>query len=177
MRNVKEIVTAALALTLICSVVVAALAGTNLLTKDTIAAQELEATNAACAQVLSTATAFELLDGTWAEGVLEVYKAVNGDTLCGYVIKTSTVGKSSGLVVMTGVTPDGTVSGVTVVSDNETAGYVDNVVAGGLLDRLMGVTVDGTDVDGVSMATKSSNGIKNGVRLALQTAQEVSANG
>lgn len=177
MRNVKEILTAALALTVICTVVVAALAGTNLLTKDTIAAQEREATNAACREVLSAATEFTPVDGEWADGVLEVYEAANGETLCGYVIKTSTVGKSSGLVVMTGVTPDGTVSGVAVVSDNETAGYVDDVIAGGLLDRLMGATVDTTDVDGVSMATKSSNGIKNGVKLALQTAQEVSANG
>lgn len=177
MRNVKEIITAALALTVICAVVVAALAGTNLLTKDTIAAQELEATNNACREVLSTATDFALMDGTWADGVLEVYKATNGDTLCGYVIKTSTVGKSSGLVVMTGVALDGTVSGVAVVSDNETAGYVDDVIAGGLLDRLTGVTKDTADVDGVSMATKSSNGIKNGVKLALETAREVSANG
>lgn len=177
MRNVKEILTAALALTIICTVVVAALAGTNLLTKDTIAAQEAEATNAACAQVLSSATVFESVDGPWADGVLEVYKATDGDTLCGYVVKTSTVGKSSGLVVMTGVTLDGVVSGVEVVSDNETAGYVDDVIAGGLLDRLVGAGKDTADVDGVSMATKSSNGIKNGVKLALETVQEVIANG
>ncbi len=177
MRNVKEIVLAALALTVICAVVVAALAGTNLLTKDTIAAQELEATNAACREVLSAASDFVPVDGAWADGVLAVYKATSGDTVCGYVVKTSTVGKSSGLVVMTGVTLDGTVSGVTVVSNNETAGYVDNVIASGLLDRLTGVTEDTADVDGVSMATKSSNGIKKGVKLALETAQEVIANG
>ena len=177
MRNVKDIVIAALALTAICAVTVAALAGTNLLTADTIAASEQAATEAACREVLPDAAAFETVDGAFADGVLEVYRAAAADgAVCGYVVKTSTVGKSSGLVVMTGVAADGTVAGVAVVSDSETAGYVDTVTKGGLLSRLKGVT-DAQTVDGVSQATKSSNGIKNGVALALETVKEVDIDG
>lgn len=171
-KHIKDIVIAALALTLICAIVVAALAGTNLLTRDTIAVIEQQATDTACKEVLE-ADSYTSLEGTWADGVLAVYEAKNGETLCGYVIKTSTVGKSSGLVLMTGITADGIVSGVTIIENNETAGYTDTVTKGGLLERLCGVA-DATDVDGVSQATKTSNGIKSGVNLALAVYEEVS---
>lgn len=177
MNHVRSILGAAIALMLICGVTVAALAATNLLTKDTIAAAEKEATNEACQAVLPAATSFEMLEGTWQDGVLEVYEGSDGDAVVGYVVKTETVGKSSGLVVMTGVDADGAVGGVQVVSNSETAGYVDTVTEGGLLDRLLGVTGSADTVDGVSQATKTSNGIKNGVSLALATVEEVQGNG
>ncbi len=169
---------AALALTAICAVVVAALAGTNLLTADTIAAAQKQATNDACRTVLPDAASFTLCEGEWADGVEEVYigAAENSDTV-GYVIKTSTNGKSSGLIVMTGIGIDGVVCGVTIVDDNETAGYVNTVTEGGLLQRLTGISSDATAVDGVSQATKTSGGVKNGVALALAVYEEVSGNG
>ena len=162
-------------LALICGVVVAALAGTNLLTADTIAAAERAATDEACAAVLPSAERFSLQEGDFADGVIEVYEGSSEDgAVSGYVIKTSTVGKSSGLIVMTGIDMKGCVCGVRVVSDGETAGYVDTVTKGGLLDRLTGITDDVQAVDGVSQATKTSNGIKKGVELALTTFEEVS---
>ena len=173
MHNMKSIAGAALMLALICAVVVAALAGTNMLTADTIAASERAATNEACLAVLPEATDFAPMDGAFADGVVEVYRATATDETIGYVVKTSTVGKSSGLVVMTGIDMNGTVCGVRVVSDEETAGYVDTVTKGGLLDRLKGIAGDVQTVDGVSQATKTSNGIKKGVELALTTFEEV----
>lgn len=178
MRNVKSILGAALTLTVICAVVVAALAATNLLTADTIAAAQEKATNEACAAVLSTAQTFAVVDGEWEKGVEEVYVGAAADGMTvGYVVKTSTSGKSSGLIVMTGIAADGTVSGVQVIEDSETAGYVDTVTKAGLLDRLTGISSGAQDVDAVSTATKTSNGVKNGVALALAVYEEVSANG
>lgn len=177
MRNGKSILVAALTLTIITAAVVAALGLTDLLTKDTIEQQAVAATNDACKTVLPAADSFTLKDGDWADGVIAVYEARKGDTLCGYVIKTSTNGKSSGLEVMTGIDMKGAVMGVEVVANGETAGYVDTVKNGGLLERLKGVTGSAASVDGVSQATKTSNGIKDGVTLALQTFKEVTANG
>ena len=171
MRNVKSILVAALALTVICAAVVAALAATNNLTKGAIDEQQRAATETACREVL-TAESYVLLDGEWADGVTEVYEGKNGEEVAGYVVKTSTTGKSSGLVVMTGVNADGTVSGVAVIDNAETAGYVDKVIAGGLLERLVGAE-DADAVAGMSQATKTSNGIKAGVTLALETVKEV----
>lgn len=59
-------------------------------------------------------------------------------------------------------------TGVQVTADNETAGYVDKVVNGGLLDAMKGQNVPdgfvlGETVDGVSQATKTSRGIVSGV--------------
>ncbi len=171
MRNVKSILVAALALTVICAAVVAALAATNNLTKSAIDEQQRVATETACREVL-TAESYVLLDGEWADGVTEVYEGKNGEEVAGYVVKTSTTGKSSGLVVMTGVNADGTVSGVAVIDSAETAGYVDKVIADGLLERLVGAE-DADAVAGMSQATKTSNGIKAGVALALETVKEV----
>ncbi len=181
MRNVKSILGAALVLTAICAVVVAALAATNLLTADTIAAAQEKATNAACSAVLPAAETFTPAvpaDGAWDEGVEAVYSGANADGMTvGYVVKTSTSGKSSGLIVMTGITADGTVSGVQVIDNNETAGYVDTVEKAGLLERLTGIADNATEVDAVSTATKTSNGIKSGVELALAVYEEVSVDG
>ena len=70
------------------------------------------------------------------------------------------------MVVMTGVNVDGTVCGVKVTEDGETAGYIATVTKGGLFEAFIGKTsADG--VDTVSQATKTSNGIINGVKQAL----------
>lgn len=181
MRNVKSIIAAVLTLTIITAAVVAALGLTDLLTKDIIAKQAADATTQACKTVMPTADEFigmdvsALSEGTSSRGVLAVYKAKKGETVCGYVVKTSTNGKSSGLEVMTGIDMNGAVVGVEVLSNGETAGYVDTVTKGGLLDRLKGVQGSASSVDAVSQATKTSNGIKDGVSLALQVYKEVTA--
>ncbi|MBQ4616905.1 MAG: FMN-binding protein [Clostridia bacterium] len=178
MRNVKSIAVAALTLTLICAVVVAALAGTNLLTKGPIAENERLATENACKAVMPTAATFETVDGTFADGVVAVYEGKDADgASTGYVVKTSTRGKSKDLVLMTAVAADGTVYGIEVVSESETAGYMNKVKKGGLFDRLVGVSEECGAVDGVAGATKTSNGVKDGVALAVDAVKEVVANG
>lgn len=125
-NNGKDILVSAAALTIIGGVVTAALAGTNLLTKDTIAQRTAEIENAARRQVIQ-ADSFE--KGTLtADGKEVVYYTAlqNGETV-GYVFTASVTGKSAGLVVMTGITAEGTISGVKVTEENETAGYVDKV--------------------------------------------------
>ena len=97
----------------------------------------------------------------------------------GYVFTAESTGKSAGLKVMTGIRRDGTISGVAVTSDNETAGYVDKVEKGGLLTALQGKNAKalefGVDVDGVSQATKTSKGIVNAVNQAIAYFDQVTA--
>lgn len=178
MHNVRSILTAAGTLMLICALVVAALGLTNLVTEGPIAENERFATEQACKQVLPSATAFESLALTDIEGVTEIYKATADGTTVGYVVKTTTKGKGSDFVMMTGVSAEGAVVGIEVVSDNETAGYVNTVRKGGLFDRLLGAD-NGTlsSVDGVSQATKTSGAVLSGVELALAAVEEVSMRG
>ena len=85
----------------------------------------------------------------------------------GYVFTAVSTGKSAGLVVMTGVDASGTVTGVAVTEDSETAGYIAKVTDGGLFETLKGrQNTDG--VDTVSQATKTSKGILKGVDKALE---------
>jgi electron transport complex, rnfABCDGE type, G subunit len=172
--NAKDILFSAGALTIIGAVVTAALAGTNLLTKDTIARRSEEAANAARRQVIE-ADSFE--ERTKFYGIEQAtyyvtyYAAIRDGETVGYVFTADATGKSSGLVVMTGISTDGVITGVAVTEENETAGYVDKVTGAGLLEAFRGKEAApltlGEDVDGVSQATKTSKGIADGVNQAI----------
>ena len=126
--------------------VTAALAGTNALTEGVIARRAEETENAARRQVID-ADSFEKATLTDEGEEVVYYLAQKDGATVGYVFTTVTTGKSSGLTVMTGLDTAGTVTGVQVTADNETAGYVDKVVNGGLLDAMKGQNVpDGLDV-------------------------------
>lgn len=181
MGNVKEILISAAALTVIAGGVTAALAGTNALTEGTIAAMNEKAETAARQQVID-ADAFErkTVDVDGKETVY--YEAQKGGDTVGYVFTATATGKSAGLVVMTGIGIDGRITGVTVTDDNETAGYVDKVKKGGLFDAFSGKDAGGalalgTDVDGVSQATKTSKGVTDGVNQAIAAFTEIKGAG
>lgn len=169
--NIKEILVSAGALMVIAGVVTAALAGTNALTEGVIARRAEETENATRRQVID-ADSFEKATLTDEGEEVVYYLAQKDGATVGYVFTTVTTGKSSGLTVMTGLDTAGTVTGVQVTADNETAGYVDKVVNGGLLDAMKGQNVPdgfvlGETADGVSQATKTSRGIVSGVNLAV----------
>lgn len=169
--SVKTILQAAGTLTLIAAVATAALAGTHALTADKIAANN-EATATAVRRTVIEADAFEqrtlLIDGE----EITYHTALSGGKPVGYVFAVSSSGKSSGLVVMTGVSTEGVVTGVAVTENNETAGYVDKVEKGGLFEALCGKT-DTDEVDVVSQATKTSKGVIQGVQRALDYYERV----
>lgn len=167
-KTMRDIVTAAGALMLIAGIVTAALAGTNALTASTIQKRQEEEANAARRQVME-ADDFEERTLVGDDGDVTYYVGLKDGTEIGYVFTITTTGKSAGLTVMTGIAVDGTVSGVVVTENAETAGYVDKVVGDGLLDRLQGQTdtagIQG--VDATSTATKTSNGIKRAAEQAM----------
>lgn len=165
-KNLKGILVSAGALFLIAAVATAALAGTNALTKDKIAAINEQVANEARLQVIGADEFLPFSLKTDDGKEVTCYEALQDGQIVGYVFTATVSGKSSGMEVMTGVDPDGKVTGVAITQQNETAGYVDKVTKGGLLERLKGQTsADG--VDGVSQATRTSNGIKKGVAIAL----------
>lgn len=172
----KEIAVSALALCVIAGVATAALAGTNALTANTIAEQNAAIENAARKQVIDADTFEEKM--LTADGKEVVYyEALKGGTAVGYVFTATASGKSSGLVIMTGIGTDGTITGVKVTADNETAGYVDKVTKDGLLDRFAGKAAEkfqlGSNIDGVSQATKTSKGVTDGVNKAVAYYQSI----
>lgn len=164
MKNAwKSVVTSVVALTLIAAIATAALAGTNALTADTIAANNAAAADAARRTVIE-ADSFEEATLSTPDGDITYHKAIAGECV-GYVFTVQSAGKSAGMVVMAGIDQNGKITGVAVVEESETAGYVDKVTKGGLLTSFVGRT--DSEVDTVSQATKTSKGVKKGVEKAL----------
>ena len=119
----KEVLRPTVTLTLICLVIAALLAGTNLLTKDKIAEQEEEAAREARELVLPGIKDFEEAQVTDAEGANVIYYVgkENGET-AGYVFTTSASSYGGPVQVMTGMQVEGSVSGVELLSIDDTPG-------------------------------------------------------
>lgn len=158
-------------------------------TKEPIAQQKEKAKQEACANVFAVATAFETVtDPTSGEAVSssidgvdidEVMRALDGDgTLLGYVITvTDHEGYGGDIQFSMGVTFDGTLNGISLLSISETAGLgmkAGDVLVPQFTDKHVerftytksGATND-SEIDAISGATITTNAIVNGVNVGL----------
>ena len=156
----------------ITAVVAALLGGVNAITKDKIAAMNDEKVAKAISLVLdSDAQPEEIgLDGAPAE-ISHVYK-MGGD---GYAVELVVSGSQGAIDMMTGVKPDGEITGISIVSHSETAGlgavYAGDTAKGvAFRDSFVGKsgTVVPADVDYKSGATVSAEAICKGASAASQ---------
>ncbi|MBQ9086044.1 MAG: FMN-binding protein [Clostridia bacterium] len=151
-----------IALVSICAVIALILACTNSITKEIIEENEREAVNESLLLVLPEGSGFEELDcSAYAlpATVTDVYREAGG----GYVFQMTTTGYSSGMVILCGVSAEGTVSGALCLSSTETLGYEKTYG-----DSVKGATLDTVDsVDAVSGATKTTEAYRNAVKDAL----------
>lgn len=174
----KAILIPTISLFLICIVVTAALALTNNVTADRIAANELESKNLSMKNVCPEAVDFdELIPDTLYEG-----KNEGGETV-GYAISTSTQGYGGQVKVMTGI-KDGEIIGVDVFyNDDETPGLGKNTSNESFTDQYKGLTTDssisvskdssdGQTVDAVTSATISSRAVTKAVNEAVAVYNE-----
>ena len=161
----KKSVMSTLVLVCICAVMAILLAVTNMITAPTIQANADKAANEALLQVMPAGKGFEKMDISSYElpaTVNEVYKEADG----GYVVRMTTTGYGSGMVIMCGVSADGTVTGAVCLGSSETLGY----------EKTFGESFTGKDaagvdaVDTISGATKTTAAYKNAVKDALNTA-------
>ena len=160
-----------LTLLLITGVVAAALACVNAITKDAIAANQEEKTQAALKQVLPDAGTLEKMTLTGDTGIVrEVY--VSGNS---YAVKVAPNGFGGEVNLMVGIA-DGKVTGISVISHAETPGL--GAVAGannakgeafrGQFVGTSGELVLGQQVDAMSGATITSTAVVTGVNAALR---------
>ena len=174
------------------SLVVALLLGlTNMLTADKIAAINWENTQKAMKEVVADPdhtefTELELTDdmtaaASTAGGTLDsAYEVVVNGENDGYAIKVVASGSQGNIEMMVGVDGEGTVTGVSIVDNSETAGIGSKVMdneplASGVpvLEQFEGkseadmpLTV-GSNVDAISGATVSTKGVTKGANAAL----------
>ena len=181
-KNEKPIVLSAVLL--IISVVVALLLSfTNSITKDKIAENTLKEQNSAKQEVLTSAKEFE--DINYSENLVKAVfrgKSENGDTV-GWCVNVTPGGYGGMIDMMVGITADGKLSGIKVVSNSETAGLgakcSDSEFSSQFAGKEMPLSVikNGTPKDdeivAITGATITSKAVTSGVNAAFEAVNKV----
>lgn len=168
----KYVMRLALTLLVITSVVAVALAGVNSVTEPRIAAIAAEKTQSAIEAVLPGGG--EQVDFTDDSGIVSaVYQGQ-----AGYAVEVVPAGFNGGITMMVGIDNQGTVLGICVVSNTETAGLgaiagADTSAGEAFRSQFAGtsgsvaVSKDGGQLDSITGATITSRAICTGVNAAL----------
>ena len=175
MKTFLSVLRLTLTLFLITAVVAAALAGVNTLTEDRIAAAKEEKLQKALEKVLpDAAQAEEVMLSQPSDVVKALYASPNG-----FAAQVEASGFGGSITMMVGVSKDGAVLGVQIISHAETPGLgavaAANTAAGesfrqqfaGMSGNLT-VDKDGGAVDSVTGATITSRAVTEGVNAALE---------
>ncbi len=159
-----------LILLMITALTAALLGGVNAITKDKIAAINEQKVVDAIALVLESSAQPEgqALTGAPSE-IIAVYKM--GED--GYAVETVVSGSQGSIDMMTGVQPDGTITGISIVSHSETAGLgavyadaTDNGIAFRESFKGLSGQIATAQVDYKSGATISAKAICQGATIA-----------
>lgn len=176
-KNIKDILVPTGILFLICVVVTAALAGTNLLTKDKIAEQQLLTAENSRRIVLGAAEEFTQEK--------DYYIGTAGGKPVGYVFETESKGYGGSVKVMTGIDLEGSISGVVILSHAETPGLGANAEKADFTNQYRqpapadGISVvkfqapkEG-EIEAMTGATVTSKAVTDAVNLAIAQYEEV----
>lgn len=176
--SAKNVLFPAAILLTICVLVSAALAGTNLLTKDKIAEQQALKAEESRKVVLPSAESFEEQDGG------AFYRGLSGGETVGYVFETESKGYGGEIRVMTGIDAQGSVTGVVILSHGETPGLGANAEKAEFRDQFKQPIPDGDiqvvkyqtpqegQIEAMTGATITSRAVTNAVNQALELYRE-----
>lgn len=168
--DIKKIIYPTLSLVCICLVASLLLAVTNDLTADVIKDSAKQAEIKQRGEVFEGASSFEEKDG--------YVNCLDADgNIIGYIFVTEGKGYDGAISVMTGIDSDGKITGVTVLSHSETASVGGKAIKNGLPDSFVGKDAEkfekGKNIDGVSGATRTTNGVIAAVNAAVEKYNEV----
>lgn len=176
--NGKNVLVPAAILLVICVAVSAALAGTNLLTRDRIAEAAAKKAEESRMVVLPGAESFEEKEGHYA-GLDSAGQTV------GYVFETEAKGYGGTIQVMTGISTEGAITGVVILSHGETPGLGANAEKESFRDQYkqpVANMVDGIsvvkfqapqegEIQAMTGATITSTAVTNAVNEAVKAYQ------
>lgn len=171
MSNWNKIFKPIVVLVIICIVITGALAATNGVTDPIIKEATRLAEEKARTELLPEAEGFDPVTGVEVENVSAIYKSTND---VGVVITSSAKGYGGDVVVMTAISPDGTIKQIKVTEEAETKGIGSKVVATpSYWENYVGVDASqalvlNQDVDAVTSATISSTALLNAVNSAIE---------
>lgn len=179
MRNSLRLVISVL---VTCLVAASGLAVTYALTAPRIAEQDRLAEERSLQAVLADADSFETVDDAELLAAANeaadpvqingIYRAKDGDTQVGWAVRLASRGYGGPMQLVIGLDTSGSVTGVSILTQNETPGLGTKVLSekwfleqfkelsGGFTDS------DVRSLDVIAGSTRSSNGIRNGVAAA-----------
>ncbi|WIV10576.1 RnfABCDGE type electron transport complex subunit G [Proteiniborus sp. MB09-C3] len=182
----REIVKLGLILFLITAIAAALLAFANDATSELIAQVQEQESNKARQEVLPSAENFVPLDENEFNKIIaennrikEIYIGKNSaDELVGYTVKTTASGYGGNIEIITGISEDGKVTGMKVVSHSETPGLGANSTKPEFQDQFVGKSVSSnisvvksapndSDIQAISGATITSKAVSSGVNMAI----------
>lgn len=173
-----SVIKTALMLLLITGITVALLAAVNFVTSPVIAENEKAETSKLIKTMFGDAEFDEItsqVQYALDEYTQIVYQVYNGDEVEGFAIKTVPNGFGGAVEMLVGINADGTVCGVRILSDSETATKSRPVKEESHLGQYIGksgklaFTDAGGEIEAVSGSTVTSTAVLNGVNSALQT--------
>ncbi len=159
----KEMVRYGFILSLICIAASASLAAVNSLTKSKIIEQARLEEEASLKEVIPDAQKFEPIK--LGEGTL-YYKGFDKDNkFIGAAFKASQKGYSSIIETMVGMKEDGVITGIKVLSQNETPGLGAKIIEAPFTGQFLGKNTEGlSDVQVITGATISSSAVIESVK-------------
>lgn len=183
----REAIKLGIILFLITAVSAVVLAASNNATAGVIAKVEAEANNVARRQVIPQAESFKPIDESKlneikneSNNILEIFVGMSNEKeAVGYTIKTSTSGYGGDVEVITGISLDGKITGITVVKHQETPGLganstkpeFQNQFKDKLVDKELAVVKtevrESNEIQALTGATITSRGVTSGVNLAI----------
>lgn len=179
----KDILIPTVSLFVICLVVTALLAVTNMLTAPQIQKLSKETEDKTKAEVLASADEFSDALTVSADGKDYTYYegTASGDTI-GYVFKTSAKGYGGDIDLMVGIDTSGKVTGVSILSISETAGLGMNAKNESFINQYIGksgtigVSKNGasdTEIQALTGATITSKAVTLAVNTALSLYSQI----
>lgn len=185
--NVAELIKVGVILFLITAIAAALLAFVNGKTAPLIEKNALEKEQSAMKAVMPDALKFTELELTdeleaLSDGIIKkVYTVPREDgTADGVCVITETTGYDVGIQTVTGVDSELKITGVDIISMNETPGLGAKAAEEGFRNQYTGKTGEisvsksapsDNEIQAISGATKTSNGVTLGVNTALQAAE------
>lgn len=170
----KDIITPGFRLFIICAISVFLLSVVNEMTKDVIAKQKEDTKAATMREVLPQAEKFEIKE--ISEG--NISTVAKGSNNSGYVIGVSSNGFGGKLEIMVGISSDGIIQGVNILSHNETPGLGAKAKEPKFIDQyknqktdktivvIKGKEASGGEVEAITASTITSNAVTAGVNEA-----------
>lgn len=148
-------------------------------TKEPIARQEKLKNEMAMKELITDAESFEVMDVEVTGNVLEVNEGKNTNGTAGYTLKMSTKGYGGEIILMVGISAEGDVAGMKVLSQSETPGLGANATQPSFYEQFKDKKIDETitvvkarpskenEVQAITGATITSNAVATAVNEAV----------